>query len=67
MAFEQANEGAPTTVSWNVQGHDSNAERAFHVHQFGDNTNGCTSAGPHCMFLGPARAIFMADTASQPL
>ncbi|OQE40185.1 hypothetical protein PENCOP_c006G00977 [Penicillium coprophilum] len=47
VTFEQANESAPTTISWNITGHDANAERAFHVHQFGDNTNGCTSAGPH--------------------
>ncbi|PYH62681.1 ABC transporter family protein [Aspergillus niger] len=47
VTFEQANENTPTTISWNITGHDANAERGFHVHQFGDNTNGCTSAGPH--------------------
>ncbi|OOQ85676.1 Superoxide dismutase [Cu-Zn] [Penicillium brasilianum] len=47
VTFEQADESAPTTISWNITGHDANAERGFHVHQFGDNTNGCTSAGPH--------------------
>ncbi|KAJ5104576.1 RNA-induced silencing complex nuclease component Tudor-SN [Penicillium alfredii] len=47
VTFEQAEESGPTTISWNISGNDSNAERAFHVHQFGDNTNGCTSAGPH--------------------
>ncbi|KAJ5575712.1 Transcription factor [Penicillium sp. DV-2018c] len=47
VTFEQADENAPTTVSWNITGNDANAERGFHIHQFGDNTNGCTSAGPH--------------------
>ncbi|KAI9930039.1 hypothetical protein ASPWEDRAFT_23769 [Aspergillus wentii DTO 134E9] len=47
VKFEQTSEDAPTTISWNITGHDANAQRAFHVHQFGDNTNGCTSAGPH--------------------
>ncbi|RMX93463.1 hypothetical protein D0868_12841 [Hortaea werneckii] len=48
VTFEQASEAADTTVSWNISGHDANAERGMHVHAFGDNTNGCTSAGPHC-------------------
>ena len=48
VTFEQENESSPTTVSWNITGNDANAERGMHVHAFGDNTNGCTSAGPHC-------------------
>ncbi|KIN01688.1 hypothetical protein OIDMADRAFT_18612 [Oidiodendron maius Zn] len=47
VTFEQTDESAPTTITWNITGHDPNAKRGMHVHQFGDNTNGCTSAGPH--------------------
>ncbi|EOD49444.1 Superoxide dismutase protein [Neofusicoccum parvum] len=47
VTFEQESESAPTTISWNLSGHDANAERGMHIHAFGDNTNGCTSAGPH--------------------
>ncbi|KAF2015616.1 hypothetical protein BU24DRAFT_421912 [Aaosphaeria arxii CBS 175.79] len=47
VTFEQASENEPTTVTWNITGNDANAERGIHVHTFGDNTNGCTSAGPH--------------------
>ncbi|KAE9987434.1 hypothetical protein EG328_002790 [Venturia inaequalis] len=47
VTFEQESEGAPTTVTYDLTGNDANAERAMHVHSFGDNTNGCTSAGPH--------------------
>lgn len=49
VTFEQENESSPTTITWDITGHDANAERGMHVHAFGDNTNGCTSAGPHCM------------------
>ncbi|KAF5848232.1 hypothetical protein GGP41_005673 [Bipolaris sorokiniana] len=47
VTFEQADESSPTTISWDITGHDANAERGMHIHAFGDNTNGCTSAGPH--------------------
>ncbi|KAI5297172.1 hypothetical protein KEM56_005030 [Ascosphaera pollenicola] len=47
VTFEQPDANSPTTISWNITGNDPNAERGFHIHQFGDNTNGCTSAGPH--------------------
>ncbi|KAH3665961.1 hypothetical protein OGAPHI_004150 [Ogataea philodendri] len=47
VTFEQSSESDPTTISWEISGNDPNALRGFHIHQFGDNTNGCTSAGPH--------------------
>lgn len=47
VIFEQESESAPTTITYDISGNDPNAERGFHVHTFGDNTNGCTSAGPH--------------------
>ena len=47
VTFEQESESAPTTVTWDISGHDPNAKRGMHIHTFGDNTNGCTSAGPH--------------------
>ncbi|VVT45828.1 uncharacterized protein SAPINGB_P000911 [Magnusiomyces paraingens] len=47
VTFEQASPEDQVKVSWNITGNDPNALRGFHVHQFGDNTNGCTSAGGH--------------------
>lgn len=48
VIFEQESESAPTTITYDISGNDPNAKRGFHIHTFGDNTNGCTSAGPHC-------------------
>ncbi|CAD6578915.1 MAG: Superoxide dismutase [Cu-Zn] [Cyphobasidiales sp. Tagirdzhanova-0007] len=47
VKFSQASENDPVSVTGEITGNDANAPRGFHVHQFGDNSNGCTSAGPH--------------------
>ncbi|KAI9822185.1 MAG: Superoxide dismutase [Cu-Zn] [Phylliscum demangeonii] len=47
VIFEQASEDALTQIHFDIKGNDANAQRGMHIHQFGDNTNGCTSAGPH--------------------
>ncbi|KAI9884063.1 MAG: hypothetical protein M1823_004153 [Watsoniomyces obsoletus] len=47
VTFEQASETSPTKITYDITGYDPNAKRGMHIHQFGDNTNGCTSAGPH--------------------
>lgn len=45
--FEQSSENEPTTISYEFTGNDPNALRGFHVHEWGDLTNGCVTAGPH--------------------
>ncbi|RPB05283.1 Cu,Zn superoxide dismutase SOD1 [Choiromyces venosus 120613-1] len=47
VTFVQENENSPTTITYKITGNDPNAQRGMHIHEFGDNTNGCTSAGAH--------------------
>jgi len=47
VRFFQPDPRGPVTVEGNLKGLDANALRGFHVHQTGDLTNGCLSAGAH--------------------
>jgi len=44
--FTQDKEGCPVAVKGEIKGLKAGLH-GFHVHEFGDTTDGCTSAGPH--------------------
>ncbi|KAI8875901.1 copper/zinc superoxide dismutase [Backusella circina FSU 941] len=46
VKFTQENENSPVVVDASFTGLKP-GQHGFHIHEFGDNTNGCISAGPH--------------------
>ncbi|KAF8158100.1 superoxide dismutase [Crassisporium funariophilum] len=47
VTFEQSAVDGPVTITGNIQGFTAKALHGFHVHQYGDLSGGCASAGPH--------------------
>ncbi len=47
VSFHQENYTAPTKISAVVENLKPNSLHGFHIHEFGDLTQGCTTAGPH--------------------
>jgi Cu-Zn family superoxide dismutase len=47
VLFKQNNFDAPVVIKGKFTGLKSNAKHGFHIHQFGDLSDGCNTAGPH--------------------
>ncbi|KAK0492928.1 extracellular Cu/Zn superoxide dismutase [Armillaria luteobubalina] len=47
VVFQQDQPDGPVQIKGRIQGLDASALRGFHVHEFGNLSDGCTSAGAH--------------------
>lgn len=47
VIFNQDSYTSPTKIKGTFEGLKKNGKHGFHIHEFGDNTDGCISAGPH--------------------
>jgi len=47
VLLKQQNLESPTIIKGKFSGLKSNAKHGFHIHEFGDLTDGCNTAGPH--------------------
>ena len=46
-SFSQDSINSPTKIAFSVKGLNPNGKHGVHIHEFGDLTQGCTTAGPH--------------------
>ena len=46
-SFSQDHVNAPTKIACSVKGLNPNQKHGIHIHEFGDLTDGCTTAGAH--------------------
>jgi superoxide dismutase, Cu-Zn family len=47
IIFKQSKSTSHVTVKINLNGFKNSSPHAIHIHEFGDISNGCMSAGPH--------------------
>lgn len=52
VSFSQDNATTPVKIACSVKGLNPNSKHGIHIHEFGDLTDGCTTAGPHYNPLG---------------
>ncbi|KAL0961408.1 hypothetical protein HGRIS_006357 [Hohenbuehelia grisea] len=52
VSFEQTRKYGPVKVTGLIRNLDPSSKRGFHVHQYGDLSDGCMSTGPHFNPLG---------------
>ena len=46
-SFSQDSINSPTKIAFSVKGLNPNAKHGVHIHEFGDLTQACVTAGPH--------------------